>query len=134
MTLSTIPDKVQRAYRSARRFYRRPYVTGLAIGEPRRSGTYQIDQLAVCIHVKEKAPVANLTRNQVFPREIDGVPIDVCERTFTAHGLTPAERLARQILPADPAAPGVQVGVSGGIEGSFGMVVYDLSDGGACLL
>jgi endonuclease G, mitochondrial len=131
----TFEPAVVRAYRWALRFLRRPYVTGVAVGEPEQDGSCQVEEPpAVCIYVQEKMPLSLLRRDQVLPREIDGIRLDVIERTFRSRALSDVELLRRQLLPADPAQPGVQVGIAGRGAGSFGMVVYDRVSGSRCLL
>ncbi len=108
------------AYQKAQRFLRREYVTGLSIGRPRRAGAAQ-EQLAVCVHVRVKVPEDQLTKAQLFPREIDGVPLDVI-----------ASRVHAQ-LAMDPVVPGAQVMRAGGPAGTVGLIVL-APDGVPCVL
>lgn len=108
------------AYRKAQRFLRRDYVTGLSIGRPRRAGVVQ-EQLAICVHVRTKIPEEQLTKAQLFPREIDGVPLDVIASCVHAQ------------LAMNPVVPGAQVMRAGGATGTVGLIVV-APDGVPCVL
>lgn len=46
-------------------------------------------QLAIRVHITRKKPLADLSDDEIFPTEIDGVPIDVLESTYGLQGVTP---------------------------------------------
>jgi hypothetical protein len=119
----TDPD-LQEAYAQSRRFLRRPYVTGVSIGEAVRGGV--ADGIAVCVHVEQKVAKKSLSKAQRLPIDIAGIPIDVVERRFVAHSLTAAQRQQRRLIPQNPAPPGVEVAAHNGEPGSLGAVVVDL--------
>lgn len=128
------PERLAASLREASRFAHRPCVTGISIGEPSENGRVLEGQLAVCIHVREKFPERLLRKNQVLPRQVGGLRLDVEQRNHRPRELSDDELLRRQILPADPAQPGVEVGVEKVRPGSLGMIVYDRTDGSPCLL
>lgn len=61
-----------------------PHVVGVAIGYVTRDGTRQ-DEIGLIVMVDEKISEAQLAPEEILPRQIDGVPVDVQEMgTFTA--------------------------------------------------
>jgi hypothetical protein len=108
------------AYRKAQRFLRRKYVTGLSIGRPRRRGLVP-EHLAICIHVSAKVPADQLAKGQLFPREIDGVPVDVIASQVRAQ------------VGMNPIVPGAQVMRSDGFTGTVGLIVR-AANGTPCVL
>lgn len=128
-------DACIEAFHAAAKYLRRKQSTGVAIGAPMVAGRCQEGELAVCVHVPEKLPVAQLTKAQVLPKTIAGVRLDVIESAFRPRALPAAERLLRQWLPAAVLRPGVEVSTdSHWSAGTIGMLVRDLSDGALCLL
>lgn len=115
---------LQEAYAQARRFLRRRYVTGVSIGEAVRRGIP--GDLAVCVHVEQKLAAGLLSRAQRLPKEVAGIPIDVVERRFVSHSLTPTQRQQLRLIPQNPAPPGVEVAAQQGEPGSLGTLVVDL--------
>jgi hypothetical protein len=125
------PD-LQLAFREAlHRYARRPYVTGVSIGSKIRRGRC-LEETVVRIHVREKIPKAYLRRAELFPKEIEGVPIDVVQRVYAAH-LAKEERWLRQRW-VDPIQPGVGIARADGDLGTFGCVVFEESTGRPALL
>ena len=130
-----MPDdkKVLKAYEKALKSYGyRPEVTGVDIGY-KYNGFERTNEIAVRIHVREKIPLSLLQAAEVLPREIDGVPIDVIQGNYTpsANGtLATAVRRTRR----DPIQPGISISHHMGSAGTIGAVVFDRTDGQACIL
>ncbi len=61
-----------------------PHVVGVAVGYVTRNGERQ-DEIGLIVMVDEKISEAQLAPEEILPRQIDGVPVDVQEMgTFTA--------------------------------------------------
>ena len=107
-------------------------MTGVDIGY-KYDGGVRTDEITVRIHVREKIPLSLLQAAEVLPTEIDGVPIDVIQGNYTpsANGtLATAVRRARR----DPIQPGISISHHMGSAGTIGAVVFDRTDGQACIL
>ena len=115
-----VDPRLINAYRKARRFLKREYVTGISIGRPRSAGVVH-ERLAICVHVREKVPEHKLTKAQVFPREIDGVPLDVIVSQMHVQ------------VAMNPIVPGAQIMQAGGLSGTVGLIVL-APDGVPCVL
>lgn len=129
-----VGEQLTAALREASRFVQRSYVTGLGIGEPSKNGRVLEGELAVCVHVREKFPEELLGKHQIFPQLVNDVRLDVEQRYFLPRNLSDEEILLRRIFPANPAMPGVEVGLENSGGGTLGLLVYDRTDGRACLL
>ncbi len=125
---------IKAAFREARKYLRRPYVTGVTVGEPIRAGKLHERSVAICIHVEEKRARRHLPAEQIFPRQILGVPVDVVERIHRPHDMPDSEVLLRQIIPSRPLQPGVAISTQDGNFGTLGMIVFDRVDGAPCVL
>jgi hypothetical protein len=62
-----------------------PGVTGVDIGYKQKSGK-NTDQLSIRVFVTKKKKESEIPPDQLIPRDIQGVPTDVIERTFKPHG------------------------------------------------
>lgn len=128
--MKTIPGisdpALQKAFAQSRRFLRRPYVTGVSIGEAYRGG--KPAGTAVRLHVEQKLPDKVLTKAQRFPKSIEGVPVDVVERRFMIH--SGGEHLAGTPGPTadEYIAPGQKIVAQGLDPGTAGMIVSGVSD------
>lgn len=99
----------------------RPEVTGVDIGLQRRSGM-ETGVLAVRVHVLEKVAKRYLTGRELFPRQIDGVPIDVIEAAYVRQVGAGAARFSTL-------QPGISIGhprLHG--SGTLGLFVRDGHD------
>ncbi|HSO27924.1 MAG TPA: hypothetical protein VLS48_07615 [Anaerolineales bacterium] len=67
---------VKRAY--ADRLMQMPNVVGLGIGY-RMSQGVRTDQIALIVLVRAKQPLSTLETEEILPRELEGVPVDVQE-------------------------------------------------------
>ncbi|POF27922.1 hypothetical protein [Roseibium marinum] len=72
-----------------KKFSRRKNVTGFDVGY-RWNGDEPTKELCVRIHVEEKIPVVELEATEVFPSDIDGVPLDVIQGPYRASRSTQA--------------------------------------------
>ena len=55
-----------------------PHVVGVGIGMQMLDGEFT-DELCLVVMVDEKVPVAQLAEDEILPREIEGVRVDVQE-------------------------------------------------------
>jgi hypothetical protein len=62
--------------RHAPALMQKPHVIGVGIGNKKVKGQATGD-LALVVMVDEKLPLAQLAPDEVLPRELDGVPVDV---------------------------------------------------------
>ena len=101
------PTKVSRARRVLARvepIWRcRPGVTGLDVGV-RLRGNELGDEIALRVYVHAKRPRSAIAEGECFPREIDGVPVDVIEFDPHPPSHPPTRRPSHRTLrpPAHP--------------------------------
>lgn len=118
-----VDETYLKAYAIARRYLRREYVTGIAVGYAMKAGDY-IGDLAIRIHVEKKREKATLTKAQCFPERILGIRVDVIEMTFEhQNALTGASPLV-----ATGFRPGARIETGTGQIGSIGLIVQRKSD------
>jgi endonuclease G len=87
-------------------------------------------QVAVRVHVQRKKPVAELSADELFPRELDGVPIDVIEAVYRPQHLAgTATAVNSRAARFDEIPLGVSVGGPLVSAGSLGAVVTDKQSG-----
>lgn len=115
-------DKLDAARRAAeKKFGHRKYVTGVDVGY-KWVGKDPTKELCIRVHVKEKIPVSALESSEVFPSEIDGVPLDVIEGDYQAKEVT------QQTAPTDRLPVlmgGITVGHPDSTAGTLGCFVID---------
>jgi endonuclease G, mitochondrial len=128
------PSQEKAAFLLARRYLRRPYVTGVTLGEPIKRGKVQIGQRAICIHVEHKPARRFVPQGHLFPRTVLGVRVDVVERRHRAYELSDEEIFRRQIDRSGPVQPGLAISAPEFGFGTLGMIVFDREDGAPCLL
>ena len=119
--------KLLTAYAVALRYLRRSYVTGVGIGYAMEDETFT-QELALCIHVREKRPIDALTKAQVLPRRLKGVRVDVVRRSFVQQ-MTSSEYEARQKTRQDPLRPGALLKTDKSGAGTIGLLVKGMKDG-----
>lgn len=98
-----------------------PNVVGVATGYKTSQGQ-TTNQLSVVALVEEKIPLAELSREAVIPKTIDGIQIDVVA-VGKLHALQNRTDRWR------PVFPGVSIGHSQVTAGTFGCLVYDARTG-----
>lgn len=86
-------------------------------------------QLSIRVHVAEKLPAAELSDEELFPEEIDGIPVDVIEAEYGLQ-LLPGGAQLEAAPPArttryDPVPLGVSIGNPRITAGTLGAKVYD---------
>jgi hypothetical protein len=59
----------------------RPGVTAIDLGFEWSQGV-MTGRLAIRVHVAQKKPIAELSDEELFPQEVEGVPVDVLEATY----------------------------------------------------
>ena len=133
MTSSKFSEsQLQQAYRKALKEYiRRDYVTGIDIGY-KYDGDKRTNDIVVRIHVRKKIAESALESAEIFPKEIDGVPIDVIQATYQPAATL--EALFDRQVRWDTIQPGISISHPHVSAGTLGAIVYDKLSGQQCLL
>jgi hypothetical protein len=136
-------QEVQRAYREAlRRYIHRDNVTGVDVGF-KYVDDQPTDSIAVRIHVKEKIAETALEAAEIFPDEINGVPVDVIPANYHINmapgpGVTAKPAAETSMAPRaearNPIQPGISVGHPDVTFGTIGCFVRDTMTGKLCIL
>ena len=132
---SAKPDrkKIQEVYEKVVKTYgQRANVTGIDVGY-KYDGGVRTDQITVRIHVREKIALEALTEAEVFPKEIDGVAIDVIQGHYSPSTDGILSLLARRHR-RDPIQPGISVAHALVSAGTLGAIVFDRTTGAQCIL
>ena len=125
-------SQLQQAYQKAFKAYiGRNDVTGIDVGY-KYVGGQRTDDIAVRIHVREKIPKTALEAAEVFPPEIDGVPVDIIQAIYKSTAAR--EDLSKRKTRQDIIQPGLSIGHPHVTAGTFGTVVYDNFSGRPCIL
>ena len=125
-------SQIQQAYRKAFKAYiGRRNVTGVDIGykyvEEKRT-----DKIAIRIHVEEKIATTALEAAEVFPEEIDGVPLDIIQATYESSAIN--QSLFQRQIRQETIQPGLSISHPSVSAGTFGNVVYDNLSNRPCIL
>jgi hypothetical protein len=104
----------------------KPNVVGVGIGY-RTVGRRETDELSVVALVRQKVPTAGLTAEELLPRQVNGVPVDVIQVGTLRAQQSPTERVR-------PAPGGVSIGHYQITAGTLGCVVRDRQTGGRLIL
>lgn len=113
-----------------KRFSGRDYVTGVDVGYKWTDGKPTTER-CVRVHVREKLPTSALEAAEIFPEEIDGVPLDVIQGHYRIRLATsPSDHQRR--LPF--LLGGISVGHRNVTAGTIGALVIDLDDGSPSIL
>jgi hypothetical protein len=124
--------QLQQAYQKAFKTYiGRDNVTGIDVGYKYTEGQ-RTDNIVVRIHVREKVPESSLEAVELFPKEIDGVPVDIIQAIYRPHIST--ESLIERKTRLNSLQPGISIGHPNITAGTFGAVVYDKVSGKSCVL
>ncbi len=126
-------NKIQQAYEKTLKLYgNRADVTGIDIGYKYKGGTRR-DEIVLRVHLREKVDRDLVDPAQLLPAEIDGVPLDVIQASYapSSNGIL---ALAARRHRRDPVQPGLSISHHLGTAGTIGAVVYDRTDGAACIL
>jgi len=123
------PEQLQKVFGQVVKTYsHRDNVTGVDIGFRYDKGK-RTNEMAVRIHVREKIPEHALEADEIFPKTIEGVPIDVIQAVYTPHAqpaaVEPEEDLIDRRLRFDRLQPGISVGHQAVTAGTLGAVVFD---------
>lgn len=94
---------------------------------------HMTDQLAIRVHVEQKKAPHELAPSDLFPKEVDGVPIDVIEATYDLQTVIESEMGDAQLEAAvdgrggrfDGVPLGVSIGSPRVTAGTLGAKVYD---------
>ena len=132
-------SKIQQAYEKALKTYgHRADVTGIDIGYKYKDGTRR-DEIVLRVHLREKVDRDLLSEAELLPPEVDGVPLDVIQASYapSSNGTLASNgilALAARRHRRDPVQPGLSISHHLGTAGTIGAVVYDRTDGAACIL
>ncbi|KJR99980.1 MAG: hypothetical protein VR68_07380 [Peptococcaceae bacterium BRH_c4a] len=120
-------DRCMRSLRRTRDFFlNKENVVGVGVGM-KQVGFNRTQQPSVIVFVEKKLDKKNLSRNQVIPRQIDGVVTDVIE-------IGKVRLLDERTDKARPARPGMSIGHYSITAGTFGAVVRDINTGELLIL
>lgn len=87
-------------------------------------------QLAIRVHVARKKPLAELSQEELFPKEVDGIPVDVIEAVYGIQIMLEGDaQLEAAVDGRDQRFTEIPLGVSIGCPnvtaGTLGAKVYD---------
>jgi endonuclease G len=109
----------------------RPGVTAVDLGFKWSHGQ-MTGQLAIRVHVAEKKAPSELSQEELFPEEVEGVPVDVIEATYGIQLMPEGYQLEAATEGRDQRFDDIPLGVSVGsphvTAGTLGAKVYDLDD------
>jgi hypothetical protein len=111
-------------------------VTAVDLGFKWRQGQMS-DQLAIRVHVTKKIRAAELPADEIFPKEIQGIPVDVIEATYAPQALADTRTEAAiegRGRRFDVAPLGVSIGCRFSTAGTLGAKVIDLESGDEMIL
>lgn len=94
-------------------------------------------RLSLRVHVAKKKDEADLDESEIFPEEIDGLPVDVIEATYAPQALVdakPAVSVEGRGNRWDDIPLGVSVGCKYSTAGTLGAKVIDLESGDEMIL
>ncbi len=111
-------------------------VTAIDLGFKWSSGK-MTTQLSIRVHVARKKQKTELSRAELFPEEVDGVPVDVIQATYAPQALTNARPEAAvegrgkrfEVIPL-----GTSVGCKYSTAGTLGAKVIDADSGDEMIL
>lgn len=109
-------------------YHSRSNFTGIDVGY-KWEGDSKTEQQVVRIHVTEKRPVSELAETEVFPSEIDGIPLDVIEGPYRASLSLGSPRKRNPFLMG-----GLSVGRLDNSAGTLGALVINEESGRPALL
>ena len=97
------------------------------------------DQLAIRVHVNKKRPLPELTEEEKFPKEVEGVPIDVIEAIYGIQELPQPEAQLEFAIDGrhqrfDEVPIGVSIGSPNATAGTLGAKVFDEETGQEMIL
>ncbi|MEP2716654.1 hypothetical protein [Pseudophaeobacter sp.] len=106
-----------------KRYRHRPNFTGADVGTLWR-GEEKSDEQVVRVHITAKIPVAELSDTEVFPKEINGIPLDVIEGNYKPRKASGNPRHRAAVLMG-----GLSVGRLNNGAGTLGAIVIDKETG-----
>jgi len=111
-------------------------VTGIDLGFRWRRGQ-MTDQLAVRVHVVKKKREVELSAGELFPKEVQGIPIDVVEASYAPQALVnskPEAAIPPDGRRYDVVPVGVSIGCRYSTAGTLGAKVIDRKSGQEMIL
>jgi endonuclease G len=116
----------------------RPGVTAVDLGFKWSHGQ-MTDELAIRVHVSEKKPFSELSEEELFPKEIEGIPIDVIEATYGVQLVPEGDLQLEGAVDGreqrfDPIPLGVSIGNKHTTAGTLGAKVVDVDTGQEMIL
>lgn len=124
-TDSQLKNAMRKVYQ---RYRHRPNFTGADIGY-RWEGETRTDEKVVRVHVDVKIPLAELDDKEIFPAEVDGIPLDVIEGPYKARRAPGNPQQRAPVLSG-----GISVGRSDNGAGTLGAIVMDEATGRPAML
>lgn len=130
-------DKAIEVFESVRdEWMKRPGVTAVDLGFKWSEGE-MTNQLSIRVHVARKKNKDELSDEELFPKEVEGIPVDVIEATYAPQTLADAKPEAaasgrgvrHEVIPL-----GVSVGCPHSTAGTLGAKVFDRKNGAAMIL
>ncbi len=115
---------------------KRPGVTAVDLGFKWSEGK-MTDQLSIRVHVVRKKDKDELTDEELFPKEVNGIPVDIIEATYTPQALAdskPEAAASGRGIRHDVIPLGVSVGCRHSTAGTLGAKVFDRDNGEAMIL
>ncbi len=96
-------------------------------------------QLAIRVHLAQKKPLAELNEGELFPKQVDGIPVDVIEATYGIQIMLEGDaQLEAAVDGRNQRFPEIPLGVSIGspnvTAGTLGAKVYDATTQEAYIL
>ncbi len=129
-------DSVLRQVRES--WMERAGVTAVDLGFKWSDGQ-MTDQLAIRVHVNKKLPLLEIAEEDRFPKEVEGVPVDVIEATYGVQELPNPESQLEFAVDGrhrrfDDIPIGVSIGSPNTTAGTLGAKVFDEETGQAMIL
>ena len=112
----------------------RPGVTAVDLGFKWSEGQ-MTGELAIRVHLAQKKPLSELSENELFPREVEGIAVDVIEATYGIQLLPEGNGLQLEAAVDgrdgrfDPIPLGVSIGNPMTTAGTLGAKVVDATTG-----
>lgn len=96
-------------------------------------------QISIRVHVSQKKSVDTLSEDELFPKEVDGVPVDVLEATYGIQVMLEGDSQLEAAVDGrgnrfDEIPLGVSIGSPNITAGTLGAKVYDVETGEAYIL
>lgn len=132
--MSISQEEIMKAYETLSRVQDEwlsfPGVTAVDLGFKWTEGE-MTQTLAIRVHVNEKRPLDEIPEEQLLPKEIDGIPVDVIEATYGIQALNQPENIGLEAAAGNRGGrfeeipAGVSIGSPNVTAGTLGAKVFD---------